>query len=196
MNEIRRACTFALAALTLAASGCASIVTGQNQPISVQARSGPYPVSGAECTLTNDKGQWFVSTPGSVMVSRSYEELHVSCARDGYEPGITAVKSATKGMAFGNIIAGGLIGAAVDAGSGAAYDYPPVITVRMTRLVTDAPPPASSAPATLAADAPPAPAPALAPPAARPASAAAPSPPARPPAPAAFPKGFVIMGPH
>lgn len=183
----------ALFALTVAASGCASIVTGQNQPISVQARSGPFPVSDADCTLTNDKGQWFVSTPGSVMVSRSYEDLHVSCAREGFEPGITSVKSTTKGMAFGNILVGGIIGAAVDAGSGAAYDYPPVITVRMTRIVTEAPPSESSAPAALAADTPPAPASTLTPSATRPAPAAAP---ARPPSPAGFPKGFVIMGPH
>lgn len=190
MDGIGQWGAIALLALTTAASGCASIVTGQNQPISVQARSGTAPVSQADCTLTNDKGQWFVSAPGSVMVSRSYEALHVSCSREGFEPGITSVKSNVKGMAFGNILVGGIIGAAVDAGSGAAYDYPPVITVRMTRIVTEAPP---IAPAALTPEKPAhsAPTPAAA---TQSAPGIPPATPARGPAP--FPKGFVILGPR
>jgi len=34
-------------------------------------------------------------------------------------------------MAFGNIIAGGIIGAGIDMSTGAAYDYPSLITVEM-----------------------------------------------------------------
>ncbi len=34
-------------------------------------------------------------------------------------------------MAFGNILFGGIIGGAVDAGSGAAYDYPANIVVHL-----------------------------------------------------------------
>lgn len=119
----------ALAAATL--SGCASIVTGHNQSLSVETRHKGDPVSGANCKLVNDKGTWFVTTPGSVTVRRSYGDLSVRCEKDGLEPGIAAVKSSTKGMAFGNILFGGIIGGAVDAGSGAAYDYPPLITVEM-----------------------------------------------------------------
>jgi hypothetical protein len=57
----------------------------------------------------------------------------VRCEKAGFQPGITAAKSTTKGMAFGNILFGGLIGAAVDAGSGAAYDYPSLIDVELGR---------------------------------------------------------------
>jgi hypothetical protein len=32
-------------------------------------------------------------------------------------------------MMFGNILAGGIIGGAIDAGTGAGYDYPTTITV-------------------------------------------------------------------
>jgi hypothetical protein len=35
------------------------------------------------------------------------------------------------GLAFGNILFGGLIGAAVDVGTGAAYDYPSPIIVNL-----------------------------------------------------------------
>lgn len=36
-------------------------------------------------------------------------------------------------MAFGNIIVGGIIGGAIDAGTGAAYDYPSEITVELKK---------------------------------------------------------------
>jgi phosphoketolase len=46
------------------------------------------------------------------------------------------VNSSTKGMAFGNILFGGPIGAGVDMASGAAYDYPNLITVMMGTTAT------------------------------------------------------------
>lgn len=111
-------------------TGCASIVNGTNQPVSVQTP----PTSQAHCSLVNDKGRWFVnSTPGSVTVSRSFQDLLVSCEKTGYRPAMTRVKSRTKPMAFGNIIFGGVIGAGVDMADGAAYDYPTLISVPMAK---------------------------------------------------------------
>ncbi|TSE28726.1 hypothetical protein [Tepidimonas charontis] len=118
----------ALAGLT---SGCASVVTGQNQPVSVETRHEGETVTGAHCKLNNDKGTWYVTTPGTVTVVRSYHDLHLRCDKAHFLPGIATVKSTTKAMAFGNILIGGVIGAAVDASSGAAYDYPSLITVEM-----------------------------------------------------------------
>jgi hypothetical protein len=112
-------------------TGCASIVSGQNQSLSVTTKNNGADVSGAKCSLSNDKGSWFTTTPGSVTVRRSFNDLTVNCALDGVEPGIMMVKSATKGMAFGNILFGGIIGAGVDISTGAAYDYPEVIAVNM-----------------------------------------------------------------
>lgn len=122
---------FTLLIVGINATGCASIVTGQNQPVSVETHYKGKAILKANCKLNNDKGTWFVTTPGSITVSRSYSDLLVRCEKDGYDPGILAVKSSTKGMAFGNIIFGGFIGAAVDMGSGAAYDYPSLIGVEM-----------------------------------------------------------------
>jgi len=115
-----------LAVLPPLVSGCASIVTGQNQTISVETVG----VNDAKCSLANDEGTWFTTTPGSVTVKRSYSNLNVTCKKDQLT-GCTSVKSSTKGMAFGNILAGGIIGAAVDCGTGSAYDYPTVIKVDM-----------------------------------------------------------------
>ena len=119
--------------------GCASIVSGSNQSISVETRSTAGPVIGATCKLTNNKGTWFVTTPGSATVHRSYEDLGVRCDKDSHDPAVSLVKSSTKGMAFGNILFGGFIGAGVDMSTGAAYDYPPLITVVMDKPAASVP---------------------------------------------------------
>jgi hypothetical protein len=138
---VKQMCVLAaLGAAAAMSTGCASIVTGQNQSLSVETRNSTSAVVGANCKLTNDKGTWFVITPGSVSVHRSYGDLAVQCEKEGVEPGILTAKSTTKGMAFGNIIFGGLIGAGVDAATGAAYDYPSMITVVMGKKIHLEPP--------------------------------------------------------
>jgi hypothetical protein len=117
----------------LALQGCASIVSGSTQSLSVETKSAEgIAVIGASCKMTNDKGTWFTNTPGSVALHRSADDLTVICTKDTFVPGTSIVKSETKGMAAGNILFGGLIGVGVDIASGAAFDYPTLITVPMT----------------------------------------------------------------
>jgi hypothetical protein len=114
-----------LLSLTLI-SGCASIVTGQDQIVSVDTPLCPT----AKCKLQNEEGvYWVPSTPGTISVDREYGDLVVTCSKPGYPDAMMNVSSSTKGMAFGNIILGGIIGAGVDMGTGAAYDYPSDIVV-------------------------------------------------------------------
>jgi len=129
-----RTCIAAVAITQL--FGCASIVSGHNQSISINAMSDSGQVVGALCTLTNNKGTWYVTTPGTTTVHRSYGDLGVRCEKKSESPGIATVKSHTKGMAYGNILFGGLIGAGVDMKTGAAYDYPTLITILMGRIIS------------------------------------------------------------
>ncbi|WP_461564999.1 hypothetical protein [Thiobacillus sp.] len=134
MNKIN---LIVLMSATMLGSGCASIVSGQNQSVSLETRSKQgETVLSANCTLSNNKGTWFVTSPGSVTVRRSYEDLLIDCEKENQDPGLASVKSSTKAMAFGNILFGGVIGAGVDMASGAAYDYPTMITVLMGKKVT------------------------------------------------------------
>lgn len=122
--------------------GCASIVGGSTQVVSVDTPGCP----GARCELVNEKGRFFVpATPGTVSVHRSYNNLQVTCSKEGAASTPISVASSTKAMAFGNILFGGVIGAGVDIGTGAAYDYPQLITVAMD---CSAPPGGSTASAT------------------------------------------------
>jgi hypothetical protein len=122
-----RSCAAAtLLAVLALTSGCASIVTGQDQIVSVDTPLCPD----AKCKLQNEEGvYWVPSTPGTVSVDREYGDLVVTCSKPGYPDVMMNVSSSTKGMAFGNILAGGIIGGAVDMGTGAAYDYPSEIIV-------------------------------------------------------------------
>ena len=131
-RSIRLAAVIAALAATAQLTGCASIVSGTNQPVSVETHMPDgSQLAGASCKLSNNKGTWFVTTPGSTTVHRSFEDLSVLCEKDKVASGMMMIKSSTKPMAFGNIIFGGVIGAGVDVASGAAYDYPNLIKVRM-----------------------------------------------------------------
>lgn len=136
-----------LAAL-LATSACASITAGTTQAVAVNTA----PKDGAECQLTNEKGSWTVpKTPGSTTVTKAYGELAVTCKHPDGHKGSTTMQSTTAGAAFGNIIAGGIIGAAVDMGSGAAYTYPSSVLVALSPPSDTAPLPVPTAGPTPAA---------------------------------------------
>jgi hypothetical protein len=130
INKSHRAVFLAIASFAFA--GCASI-TGQNgQSMSFKTRTAEGPeVVGAACEVTNNKGKWFVTTPGSVQVTRSNDDMQILCGKAGYEPGRASVVSDTKAAMFGNILFGGGIGAIVDHKTGAAYEYPNFIEVIM-----------------------------------------------------------------
>ena len=118
--------------LGISLTGCASITGSENQSISVQTTDQKgSEVKGAACEFTNNKGKWFVSTPGSVMIRRSNDDMQVLCNKDGLDSGRAAVVSETKGSMFGNILFGGGIGAIIDHNKGTAYEYPTLIQVVM-----------------------------------------------------------------
>ena len=129
-----RASFVSLPAIALIA-GCASITGSKNQPVSVTTACDGGLISGAMCTLSNDKGQWFVQTPGSVTVQKAYGDLSVVCTK-GDMKGTAIFQSKSNGGVWGNILLGGPIGYAVDANSGAGFDYPPTMAIAMTGTCT------------------------------------------------------------
>ncbi|OGT36989.1 MAG: hypothetical protein A3F11_09275 [Gammaproteobacteria bacterium RIFCSPHIGHO2_12_FULL_37_14] len=113
-------------------SGCASIVSGTSQRISVSTA----PAKGASCSLENNKGKWYLNnTPGTVTVNRSFNDLQINCKKPGYTPTFKQVASNTKGMVFGNAVFGGILGAGIDMADGAAYEYPQSIDLPMRKHV-------------------------------------------------------------
>jgi hypothetical protein len=118
--------------LALALSGCASVTGSPDQSVSIQTKEqNGQEVTGAACELTNKRGTWFLTTPGSIVIHRSNDDMQVTCKKEGLENGRVEVVSATKGSMFGNIILGGGIGAIVDHNNGSAYEYPTLLEVIM-----------------------------------------------------------------
>lgn len=115
----------AVAALGIALSGCATIIDGTTQSVSVNTT----PEEGASCTVVNSQGTWYVTSPGSTTVHKSKTDLDVTCTKSGYKPGHLIAASHFTGKTAGNIIAGGIVGVGVDAASGANFHYDSPITV-------------------------------------------------------------------
>jgi hypothetical protein len=127
-----------LIVLCLFLNGCASIVEGSSQQVSVKTIDKGVDLNEAFCEMVNSKGTYFVKTPGSVKIDKANAPLEVKCSKEGYQPGLASVESFTKAMAFGNILFGGPIGAGIDMATGAAYIYPNLITVLMgEKIVLD-----------------------------------------------------------
>lgn len=129
MNDYARLAMLAGTVVLMASTGCASIVSGKNQPLSVTGTCEGKDVAGASCKLTNSKGTWHVQTPGSVTINKAYGDLVVQCDRPGLSSAGGTFQSSSNGGVWGNIIAGGIIGYAVDAGTGAGFDYPTSLVV-------------------------------------------------------------------
>jgi hypothetical protein len=127
--------SFALCCIPLL-GGCALVMEGKTQTVSFDTN----PQKPAQCNVSNSKGSWDINqTPASATVNKAYGDITVTClSKDGYH-GSSVVESSTAAAVFGNIIIGGLIGVAVDMGSGAAYKYPTKVTIPLT-------PPAEPAP--------------------------------------------------
>ena len=112
--------------------GCASITGTTNQSVSVQTvDAAGKEVTGSACELNNNKGKWFVTSPGSTTITRSNDNLLVLCKKEPSDLGRASVVSAIKGSMFGNIIFGGGIGAIIDHNNGSAYEYPTFFQVQM-----------------------------------------------------------------
>lgn len=103
------------------------------QPVSVQTIQDNIEVAGAGCTLTNDNGRWFVTSPGSVTIQKSTADLAVECSKANAGIGHETAVSKANGSAWGNILLGGPIGYAMDRTSGAGFDYPSIITVTLRK---------------------------------------------------------------
>ena len=71
------------------------------------------------------------STPQAVIIPRSKTTIELTCKRADHEPTTEMVESQFSGATMGNVIAGGLIGIAIDAASGANNFYPSEINVVM-----------------------------------------------------------------
>ena len=87
-------------------------------------------VNGATCEMVNSKGVFVVQTPGSTSVRKSFGAMTINCRLEEAR-GSLSIDSSSNVNTWGNLIAGAVVGAVVDAGTGAGYEYTPSVVVAM-----------------------------------------------------------------
>ena len=117
-----------LAAAMLLLTGCASLLNDDTQEVSVRLMCKHRPIL-ATCFAENDKGRWVFSAPGYVRVKNDYSALSISC-KGQYVERFTVSAPALPSMAMaGNVLIGGLVGAAVDMYNATGLKYPENIEI-------------------------------------------------------------------
>ena len=121
-----------IVAVSLLTAGCASVVDGATQTITVATA----PVSGAACTVSNARGSWSVVSPGSAVIKKSESVLAIVCKLDGYDDGkfYAAGKMSTASLVGTMLPYVGVISSAVDASTGAVLTYPDSYLVQLKPL--------------------------------------------------------------
>lgn len=114
-----------MAAVCLAATGCASVVNETTHPMKVETRTeAGETVAGADCRMANSHGSVPFKSGITVQVRRASDDLEIVCRHpDNPDANARAISRANGGM-YGNILLGGAIGALVDHNRGTAYSYP------------------------------------------------------------------------
>ena len=109
-------------------SGCATLLDEGTQEVNVRLFCAEKQLL-ATCSLKNDKGRWLVSTPGKVTITNDNSLLEISC-KGQYVPSfsVTALPMPTMSM-FGNVLLGGVLGAAVDVYNNTGLKYPENIDI-------------------------------------------------------------------
>lgn len=133
MNKLK---VLAIACVVSTLQGCASIIDGSTQSVSIVPMRDGQVYSKATCTASNKKGSWVTSGGGAVTVKKASDALQVKCT----DPQTTeasfssAPKSTNVGWAVANFFLWDLctISCIIDFSSGSIYEYPSQIQVPMS----------------------------------------------------------------
>jgi hypothetical protein len=119
--------TFIIGCLLLL-SGCASVQHDSHQVIRIRPMCGQAVVS-AQCTAENNRGRWTFRAPSDVTVQKDFYALRVQCKSNLFDRQTTHTAPVVQKAMAGNLLIGGVVGAAVDVGSGRGFRYPNRIDV-------------------------------------------------------------------
>lgn len=100
---------------TLMLDSCATFISGVNQDIYVNTE----PQGAAIYVNGKDQG---VLTPATIAVKRRKQTVY-TFQKQGYEDGTVIQQGSLNSVVFGNILLGGVVGLAVDASTGAMWQY-------------------------------------------------------------------------
>ena len=112
---------------------CSTIMKGSRQSVNVESTP-----AGASCIMRRE-GTVLArrKTPFVTNIEKDSDEIITECKKRGYHRGMNSTDSDVSGWVWGNILFGGIIGLAVDAGTGAMYEYPSNIYLNLDKKSND-----------------------------------------------------------
>lgn len=115
---------FLLSALLV--SACASVVEGSTQTLHIKTA----PDYASSCSAKGNDFTKSFSAPGTVDVPKSQYPVEITCIpQNGSAAGTGKVLSDVAAWGYGGAVAGNVLSAAIDAGTGAANKYPDSIEI-------------------------------------------------------------------
>ncbi len=122
----------AISVISLLSGGCASLVGPSDQDVLVELLSAQGArIAGARCLIETEKSTISFLSGASVNIPRSSASAKIKCIdSSGHIASGILISRANIGLA-GNAVFGGMIGLAVDNASGAGFDYPPQVALRV-----------------------------------------------------------------
>lgn len=117
--------------------GCASLTTSNENQVRVETvdESGAD-VADVNCAMLRGSVRSEFKTPAVIALTKGSQQVMIDCTKAGMADGKAVLTSRVGAATFGNILAGGLIGIAVDQATGKAYNYPDWIKIVMGKLLS------------------------------------------------------------
>ena len=109
-------------------SGCASLLNEDSQELNVRVMCAGKAVQ-AYCRAENTKGSWAFNSPGQVTVTGDNRSLEITCRTQFSQPLTAKAPALPSWEMAGNILAGGIIGGAVDLFDNKGLRYPENIDI-------------------------------------------------------------------
>ena len=127
-SPLKRPLVAVVLAITALLGGCASLLEEDTQEVNVRFMCAEKHLV-ATCDLKNDKGRWRLSTPGKATVINDTSLLEISC-KAPFIPSfkVSVIPMPSMGM-LGNLLFGGVVGAAVDVYNNSGMKYPENIDI-------------------------------------------------------------------
>ena len=127
-SPLKRPLVAVVLAITALLGGCASLLEEDTQEVNVRFMCAEKNLV-ATCDLKNDKGRWRLSTPGKATVINDTSQLEISC-KAPFIPSfkVSVMPMPSMGM-LGNLLFGGVVGAAVDVYNNSGMKYPENIDI-------------------------------------------------------------------
>ncbi len=123
-------------AVSCSTIGCASLMTDNNTPVKVETVTADgVDVKEASCAIVSGVTRTEFKTPAVIPLRKSSADVYLECKKEGLPDGRANLVARAGAATYGNILAGGIIGAVVDQSTGKAYNYPEWVRVVMGKYL-------------------------------------------------------------